>query len=558
MRIQEKLKKIKSRKLFFAIVMNLVVLFILILLFYARYNCELDITMQALLYGTAAEEGYWSHLIFSNIFLGKILSILMSLFPVVAWYTIFHYVMAFISMVIITEIVVIYNNNLSGRIVSTIISIFIGYECYIMPMYMKTAVLLTTASFMIWGYILFHKKEWDRYSRKKIVYSCLPQAVLAGILNVVGSWISFRVYVMTVVIVLIGFGVRILRNRRLGPCQILAGCSFAGALLISIICRQVDIHIYAGDPGWNEAGTYRDAVEQLYAFGFPEYEDVEFVLKTNDYLDVDEITYNMMRSGIYSDSRVNFELLQLIADQRVSFNTWKFFLFFRVVPIRAFKTGMFYLWVILAIVSGYCGGRKVIPRVLVSLGMIFFPYFILYFRYGYESQFLGMIAYLPAIIFLLMGMKDIALAEERYACVYLGLLGLVLYYIFSGDMVRDIQETSELKDIVAINKEKAPHAHLIDFNYYIQGFSIYQVYPGNVDNEKVFLANGIYHLVPGVRRTHQLADEFSKNWNGVEIYGRNEEVIQIAAENVGYYVDLNMYNLEYGDSFHRLVHHVYN
>lgn len=557
MRIQEKIKQLKSIVLFFVVVMNVIVLFVLTLLFYAHYNCEIDISMQALLYGTVAKDGYWSHLIFSNIFLGKALSILMNFFPMVPWYTIFHYVMTFISMIIISEIVVIYNNNLSGRIIATVISIFLGYECYIVPMYMKTAALLTVTSIMIWWNVLFYKREYSS-SRKKIFNVRLFQIVLAGIISVVGSWISYRIYIWISLIALVGFVVRMLRNKKLGTCQILAGCSFAGALLISVMCRQADIHIYSSDPEWNEASMYRNAVEQLYVFGFPEYEDVEFALKTNDYMDVDEITYNAIRSGIYSDYRVNFEVLQFIADQRVSFNVWKFFMFFRVVPIRAFKTGMFYLWLILVIVLVYCYGKKVIPRILMSLGMIFFPYFVLYFRYGYESQFLGMIAYLPAIIYLLMDMKDISLAEERYICIYMGLLGLILYYIFSDDMVRGIQETSELKDIVAINDEESLHVHFIDFNYYIQNFSIYQVYPRNVDNERVFLANGIYSFVPGIRRTQQLADELGNNWHGVEIYGRNEEIIQILIENIANYVDLNMYNLEYGDTFHRLVHYVYD
>lgn len=56
----------------------------------------------------------------------------------------------------------------------------------------------------------------------------------------------------------------------------------------------------------------------------------------------------------------------------------------------------------------------------------------------------------------------------------------------------------------------------------------------------------------------RLSDKLDNNEYKVKNYESIKEIIQIAVESVEYYVDLNMYNFEYGDSFHRLVHHVYN
>ena len=115
MDIRENLKKIKENKIIFALSLNVIILLVMVLFFYARYNCELDISMQAMLYGTFSGGDYMSHLIFSNIILGGILSTLMEIFPMTAWYTVFHYAMAFIGITIIVYVIIDYSNNLTGK-----------------------------------------------------------------------------------------------------------------------------------------------------------------------------------------------------------------------------------------------------------------------------------------------------------------------------------------------------------------------------------------------------------------------------------------------------------
>lgn len=557
MDLREFLKKIKTSKLFFAFVINMIVLLIMVLFFYAKYDCELDIVMQTLLYGVGSGGWYSSHLMFSNIFLGGILSVLMRILPMVAWYTVFHYTMAFVAMVILTYIVVTYNNSLTGRTVATIVSIFLGYECYIMPMYMKTAALLAAVGVLLLGYVMFRKEEQTSIQSRKQNRFCLFQIVLAGILGVVGSWVSYQVFLAVFFISLAGVLILGFWNKKFARNRLLVGNAIVIILTLSVLSHGLDEYLYADNALWSEAGKYRNAIEQLYAFGFPDYEDIEVTIKTNGYSDIDASTYETIQSGIYSDGRDNFSLLQVIAEQRMEHRTGEVLQLFHLMPIRAFKTGMFYLWMILVVVLLYkaCCVRT-IGKVAISLIMVGIPYFVQYFRYGYEVQCLGMIAYLPAIVFLILNLKEVSLQGEQYLWVYLGLLGVVLYYIFSGSMLNGVQKNDELEDIVAL-QEYSERAQLVDFNYYIQGFSIYKVYPKNLDTGNTFIVNGIYALTPGFRTTQKLFDGRYGKWGGYEVYGRYDMTTKIIAQNVSTKLKLNESDFVYAETFHRLAHRIH-
>ena len=67
-----------------------------------------------------------AYLIFSNIVLGKILMILMGIAPKIAWYTVFHYVMILVSLIVISYIIISRNDNSVGHMIAMIVAVFIG------------------------------------------------------------------------------------------------------------------------------------------------------------------------------------------------------------------------------------------------------------------------------------------------------------------------------------------------------------------------------------------------------------------------------------------------
>lgn len=555
MKLRDSFKKLKSNKIFFAITMNIIILLMMILFFYARYNCELDITMQSLLYGVSSKGKSISHLMFSNIFIGKALSVLFNIMPTVPWYTVFHYMMAFISMIVISYVVVSLSNNLTGKTIATVISIFIGYESYVIPMYMKTAVLMAVSSELLLGYIMFRRADMSTHDKLKKRVICIVQMIMAVILGVVGSWISYKAFMMSFLIGLTGVILLGILNKKILGGTLMTGNAVVLILMIAALSNGVDKHYYQEGSVWENAGNYRDAVEQLYAFGFPDYEDIEVLLKINGYMDVDKTTYSSVKNGVYSEELDNFSLLQLIAGERVELTPWKVLLFFHLVPIRAFKTGMFYLWLILAVVLlSKSHSAKTFGKLLISLLMIGIPYFIMYFRFGYQSLYLGMIAYLPAIIYLILDIGKVSMEEEQYMWVYLGLLGLVLYYNFSVTMVSKLEDTDEMSTILTVSEEHSGTAHLVDFNSYMQNFSIFTVYPKKVESKNLYIVNGVYRIVPGFRPLEKVKQ---KKWKKIKIYCRNNETEKVMVHNMDAYIHLKKYEHAYEDSFYGLKQLVY-
>lgn len=153
---KERCKKIASGKWFFPVVMNVIVMFLLMLLFYAKYNSEMDVFMQTLLYGTSGTGTPMSHLVFINVIAGGVLDLLIKIAPGVAWYTVMHYAGTLAALISISYVFVNrYGKTRVCKILATVISIFVGYECYITPMYMKTTILLAVYLCLM-GLVLYY------------------------------------------------------------------------------------------------------------------------------------------------------------------------------------------------------------------------------------------------------------------------------------------------------------------------------------------------------------------------------------------------------------------
>ena len=118
-------------------------------MFYPRFHSDLDILMQSSIYGVSGVSS--SYILYSNILLGKILTVFVSILPNVPWYMVFHYVLIFISLFVITYITVKRNKSVTGKVLAAVTVAFIGYECYVEPNYMKTSVLLCVSA----AYLLY-------------------------------------------------------------------------------------------------------------------------------------------------------------------------------------------------------------------------------------------------------------------------------------------------------------------------------------------------------------------------------------------------------------------
>ena len=482
--------KFKIGTLGYSILMNIMIMLFMILFFYARYDCEIDIAMQSMLYGVSDSGKPCAYLIFSNIVLGKILMILMGIAPKIAWYTVFHYVMILVSLIVISYIIISRNDNSVGHMIAMIVAVFIGYECYIMPVYIKTAAVLTAASFMLWWY-LYQAKE------KPFKKTTILAVEFLGIL---GSLVSWKIFLgtsfMMIVVLFFCFYKKDMNPdlkklmKKLLPLGIMLG--------ISIMFWAVDYSSYAHRDHWSTTVEYKGAVEKLYAFGIPEYQDIDSWLESGKYREIDEKAYRKIRSGIFSDEESVLEFVSVISSQYVKMHRGVCSEIFHNISMRLFRNGMFYLWLILALRSMFRKDRKrAVVHSAISLLLTGVLYIILYFIYAVEKSWMGMLVFLPAVMYMMISLENIHIANLRYMWVYWGLIGIILYYIFEGTMLDGVMEKKEVKESIEAEWDENQVVSPIDFNQYMKKYSIYSTYPKKINSQQQPFKNGVYSIIPG-------------------------------------------------------------
>lgn len=141
---REKIKRVMKSYINISIIINICIILVLPLIAYPRYEQNIDIMMQTMLYNIVGQESS-SYVLFMNVIFAKFIKILIETFDGVAWYSVIQYIFIFISL---TSISCLYLRKEDGKLRRTILSvflIFVGYECYIRPSYMKTSAILCIA-----------------------------------------------------------------------------------------------------------------------------------------------------------------------------------------------------------------------------------------------------------------------------------------------------------------------------------------------------------------------------------------------------------------------------
>lgn len=510
LKIQTRINTLTKMKYFFPITMNLIVMGILNLLFYARYTNELDVTMQGLIYGSANSGAHIGHIVFSNIFLGEVLSTLCKIVPSVVWYTVFHYVMTFVCLVIVAVIIDEHNDrSVASRIISTVVSLFVGYELYLVPIYVKTSIVLLATSVLLLLDVL-------RLQGKRMI-----RVIVATVLAVVGALINYRIFMLELLVAIVFVAIYVVVNRaKLSNVKHVL-VSFALILLCAISLHMVDNHIYATDSKWSAINDIRDMVEELWLFGAPKYDEIqeEILLNSEKYESIYELTeeqYNNIINGFYYDDIDYVEVLKLAKAMKYEAQPWNVLKFFRTIPIKMFKTGMFYLMLIILVSLYYGGaGKKTIGYFFTCEAMIFVPYFIDYWEKGYSYRVLAIIAYMIPIMYLVTKLENFHVEDNRMMAVFMALTGIVLYYIFAGTFNGATLYADSVDEIEEVSEEDEGKMIIVDLNQHMKQYSVYALWPKKLDNKSIYVGNGIYQLIPDYRSvTRAIAKE---DYNGFDI-----------------------------------------
>lgn len=165
---------------FVAILINLLFLMVAIIFCDMKYEVSDDFVMDSILSGAYGVD-YDSHLLYSNIILGYGLKLLYKLIPVVSWYFVMHIVLCFVSLTIVTYVILNERKDAFGLLLALIFVSFFSDDLYLLVQFTKTAAVCIMA-----GGTLFLYTFWRMKEKKKSIYY-----ILSVVMCMVGTMVRF-------------------------------------------------------------------------------------------------------------------------------------------------------------------------------------------------------------------------------------------------------------------------------------------------------------------------------------------------------------------------------
>lgn len=132
------------KKLWFSFAINLILVFLIILLFVPIFDTNDDIAIRSFVTG---EYGFYDyHIVFSNVILGWVLASLYQMINFIPWYELMHYLFIYLSLSFLTHIIL--NKGKSLLLLLTILLLF-SIDLYVKLQFTKTASVLSISGGLI-------------------------------------------------------------------------------------------------------------------------------------------------------------------------------------------------------------------------------------------------------------------------------------------------------------------------------------------------------------------------------------------------------------------------
>lgn len=376
-------KCIQTSLLLQAILMNFFVFLASQIFFEPEFETNDDNYISSILYGVYGN--YDTHLVYMNVFLGKIIKLFLVICPKFPWYTIIQYGCLFISFTALTYLIIKEKERKSGfYFLNYIFLAFFGYECYVKIQYSKTAGVLTLVGVLL----IYAGLKLEKINKFKVA--------LGFILALIGSLYRFEIFCMVLPIIgimILKYAFDCIKNNKFSV--FLRFCIFYIPLfVICFLFKIYDTSIYNSSPEWKEYKQFDEDRIELLDYGFPEYDDnreiyQELGISINDlnlysnwnYADSETFTEEVMETlaSIKSEIKLDFDLIKdFFAEFPVKYISYTYFiicvLFFIFWFLNKRKNSV--ITVVLSILIGlaiefyfFTTGRYFINRVDISIIM---------------------------------------------------------------------------------------------------------------------------------------------------------------------------------------------
>lgn len=270
----------------FACLFNLMILALMLIFLRPGYETNDDISISMIAnwsWGTAN-----AYVVCQNYLLGLLYTALYTIgHGMIPWYAIVQYAFVCAALSTVTYILLQRLKKEQALLISGMLLIYFGYECYIRMQYSKTAGVMLAAGALI----LYYEIEKEKTAWYGILWGIL--------LGVTGSLYRFEETAICCVL-MAGIGIYFLLDASRWGAQkkkklLLLFGSFLmmGGLMIG--AELLDQYVYASDPQWDAFMKYNNCRSDLTDYSLPPYEEYKDVY---DELGITETAYSILEEGL--------------------------------------------------------------------------------------------------------------------------------------------------------------------------------------------------------------------------------------------------------------------
>lgn len=487
----------KRESVWFAILVNLIVLGSLLLVF--RPSFETNDDMAIALFINGAKGSYDAHLIYANYVLGMILAGLYRICGRFPWLALFQYASLFLSFTAVFYVTVRRLKNSSSVWLSLFVIWIFAYDGYIRLQYTKTAGIVSAAGILL----LLYAAETAKRTRLALA--------LGYLLSMIGFMLRSQQFLAELAL-MSGIGLFLLLERperhagqtvrRLIRCAV----SF-GLLLVLIVGLSLTDRYAYRSPQWQEYLEYNELRTELLDYGFPDYSENK---ESYQKLGINRTAYRLYRGWNHADTeKFTPEIMrELIAlKQPRTFNAQLLRDFLKEVPYKLIQRTSFCCLLLILLYVFFWGRHTkcTAATVLYELLLLAALYLYLYYdgRYLYNRVDVGL--WFAAILVLLWTYSQ----GKHYFNSQAGLAFLAATVLFTSVLWKDTWRSNTASALEKMQEERATlesigsdkeHLYVVKSGAisFAKGYGAFDHVPYGI-SQNILLLGGWPALTPGYR-----------------------------------------------------------
>lgn len=407
-----------------AILVNVLFLISILLFCDIKYEVSDDFVMAAIMSGAYGDAPN-PHMIFINILWGYLMLPFYYLFPNISWYLIFQLGLIFVSLTVVSYMVLKKMNRPMAFLLIVILLTFFADDAYILVQFTKTAMLAVMGGGIVFAWSLFEDKNWKLKILSAIV--CLAGTLIRfQVIYIVGGFILF--------ILSVEFW-KIFRKKKTEKelRKKLAKILIPGivVLVLAFVLNSLDNYIYNQDDAYRyfrQYGKFRARIVDASDYGYEAY-GTEL-----EKIGVSENDYRLMRTWNFADNEVfTLEVMQktaeIIVDYKKNMEISKE-LILEDMQTRGITGYPIFLATAFLIVLTCIFQRKysLAGFCLVGIGFLYILYFFFRERIVYRTEYAVFVGMFLSILYFWKEKgkeKKADYVEKRQICAILSIVCLI-------------------------------------------------------------------------------------------------------------------------------------